>query len=585
MRIKALLLLCLAASEALAQLTAEQRVIDFQALVSLYAKRYAPATWKKQLTGFDLFDVSKWMDRVRNAKDDLEYLEIASEYVAQLDDLHSSFRIPSNFFADAGVSVDIYDGKVLIEAINRTVLPADRFPFAVGDELVSVDGTPVGVLLDGFEKLRRRGNPVTTRRANANLLTLRSQSVVPRAVDVGDEAVLVIRRAETGEEETFTVPWRKTGVPLRNIGPVPDPKWKTSAQRAADAGDYMAAFRELTNFRAPEDDHLITGGDYLADDGQLRNRKYLLGYGARAPVFTFPQGFTRRKGAGTDFLFTGVYQSEGTRIGYIRFPSFSPNNYNAALAELIEEVAFFQRNTDGLVVDVMRNTGGGCYMLDAAAFLIPRNFYFFGEELRVTRELIATAELSQRTAIAQNAPQWIRDYYTQILDELQRAYAENRGMTQALPACNGVTQSGQPRGFEYTPASNLDASLAVYDKPMIILIDDFSTSAGDIFPAMLQDNKRGPLVGTRTNGAGGSISVWPTGFYSESLSSNTNSLVLRREPVSVPGYPESRYIENIGAHADVPLDYMTRENLVNGGRPFVDAFTKILVEHVKASRQ
>jgi len=310
-----------------------------------------------------------------------------------------------------------------------------------------------------------------------------------------------------------------------------------------------------------------------------------LGYGARAPVFTFPQGFTRRKGAGTDFLFTGVYQSEGTRIGYIRFPSFSPNNYNAALAELIEEVAFFQRNTDGLVVDVMRNTGGGCYMLDAAAFLIPRNFYFFGEELRVTRELIATAELSQRTAIAQNAPQWIRDYYTQILDELQRAYAENRGMTQALPACNGVTQSGQPRGFEYTPASNLDASLAVYDKPMIILIDDFSTSAGDIFPAMLQDNKRGPLVGTRTNGAGGSISVWPTGFYSESLSSNTNSLVLRREPVSVPGYPESRYIENIGAHADVPLDYMTRENLVNGGRPFVDAFTKILVEHVKASRQ
>lgn len=521
---------------------------------------------------------------MRNAKDDLEYLEIASEYVAQLDDLHSSFRIPSNFFADAGVSVDIYDGKVLIEAINRAVLPAARFPFVVGDELVSVDGVAVDVLLDQFGKLSRRGNPVTTRRGNANLLTLRSQSTIPRAVDVGNEAVLVIRRAETGEEETYTVPWQKSGVPLRYIGPVPDPKWKTSAQRAATTQDYMAAFHELTNFRAPGDSHLITGGDYLTDDGQLHNRRYLLGYGARAPVFTFPQGFTRRKGAGADFLYTGVYQSEGTRIGYMRFPHFSPNNYNAAFAELIEEVAFFQRNTDGLVVDVMRNTGGGCYMLDAAAFLIPRNFYFFGAELRPTRDLIHSIELSQRAAIAQNAPRWIRDYYTQIYDEMLRAYTENRGMTQALPACNGVTQSGQPRGFEFTPATNLDPSLPVYDKPMIILIDEFSTSAGDIFPAMLQDNKRGPLVGTRTNGAGGSTSLWSAGFYSEALSSNTNSLVLRRDPVSVPGYPESRYIENIGAHADIHLDYMTRENLVNGGRPFVDAFTKILVDHVKASR-
>jgi hypothetical protein len=49
---------------------------------------------------------------------------------------------------------------------------------------------------------------------------------------------------------------------------------------------------------------------------------------------------------------------------------------------------------------------------------------------------------------------------------------------------------------------------------------------------MMQNNRRGPLVGTRTNGAGGSISVWPAGFYSEALSSNTKTLVLRREPVA-----------------------------------------------------
>ena len=48
------------------------------------------------------------------------------------------------------------------------------------------------------------------------------------------------------------------------------------------------------------------------------------------------------------------------------------------------EIAFLEQNTDGLVVDVMRNTGGGCYMLTAASYLIPRPFFFFGEEVRVT---------------------------------------------------------------------------------------------------------------------------------------------------------------------------------------------------------
>ena len=98
---------------------------------------------------------------------------------------------------------------------------------------------------------------------------------------------------------------------------------------------------------------------------------------------------------------------------------------------------------------------------------------------------------------------------------------------------------------------------------------------------MLQDNRRGPLVGTRTNGAGGSTSLFPTGLFSEASSSNTNTLVLRREPVVAVGYPTSRYIENIGAQPDIPLEYMTVENLLNGGRPFVEAFTGIMVEEIR----
>src|SRR5262245_34062182 len=74
-----------------AQLLPEQRAIDFQGLAALYAKRYAPYDWKRQAFGFDLFNIQPWLDRVRTAKDDLEFYEIEAEYVASLQDTHSFF--------------------------------------------------------------------------------------------------------------------------------------------------------------------------------------------------------------------------------------------------------------------------------------------------------------------------------------------------------------------------------------------------------------------------------------------------------------------------------------------------------------
>ena len=84
---------------------------------------------------------------------------------------------------------------------------------------------------------------------------------------------------------------------------------------------------------------------------------------------------------------------------------------------------------------------------------------------------------------------------------------------------------------------NNDPSPIVYTKPIIVLIDEFSISAADIFPSMIQDNKRAILVGMRSSGGGGSVSGWPTGFYSESLSTNTNTLVVRKKPIITRTFP------------------------------------------------
>ena len=177
-----------------AQLTPDQRVFDFQGISALYAKRYAPYDWKKQAFGFDLLDFKAWLDRVRAAKDDLEFFEIEAEYVASLNDTHSGFHMTSSFFATLGITVDIYDGKVLIDSINRTALLVADYPFAIGDELVSLDGKP----RKSGSRCSPSGRPTVTR-SHAPLrrgpITVRSQSLYPRVVEIGDNADVVIRRA------------------------------------------------------------------------------------------------------------------------------------------------------------------------------------------------------------------------------------------------------------------------------------------------------------------------------------------------------------------------------------------------------
>lgn len=562
-----------------AQLTADQRELDFRQLASTFAKRYAPYEWKLELFQFDLFHIEPWLQRVRAAADDIEYMEICAQYVASLKDTHTAYSVATNLIVRLPMFVDIYDGKVLIESLNPFEFSPATPRVEMGDELVSIDGVSVGELMDGFEKLRSRGSPSASRRAAADMLTWRPQSAYPRAVRLTGTSQVVIRKA-SGGEYSYTVPWTSTLSGIDKVGPTPSPRLGPAPERASHPRQQLLdALNEMWNWSAPSSDPLLLGGGYDETTGQLTPRRYLLGYGQRNPVWNPPAGFNLRLGRlSTDFHYSGTWEAGGFRLGYLRIPTFQPPS--TGLQEFEREIAFLQQNTDGLVVDVMRNTGGGCYMLDVARRLIPRPFWFFGEEIRATRDRMLNMKLLLDLAVLSRADQWIIDVFAGYAAQLEQAHYESRGRTGPIPVCvpAPASSSTTPPSFEQTPAD------VVYTKPIIFLIDDFSTSAADIFPAMMQDNRRGPLAGTRTNGAGGSVSSWPL-VLSENSITNTNTLVVRREPVTVPGYPATRYIENAGAHADIPLDYMTRENLLTRGRPFVEAFTQILIDEIRRAGQ
>jgi PDZ domain-containing protein len=251
----ALLVMTMSTTAAHAQdaLTSGQRVADLNQLASFYAKNYAPYEWKRDTIGFDLLNLKPWLRRIQQA-DDLDFQEVLIDYVASLNDAHDYIAFPTTFSASLGLSVDIYDGKVLIDAINRAALPVDQYPFTIGDELLWVNGRPVKEVMRSLRKYAIAANPGSTNRTAASRIVSRSQQIMPHIPELGDAANLIIRQASSGAERLYSLPWTKIGIPVTSQGPVPSPRsWRpaplTEAFRGAES-TFAAAAAAPSMFRS-----------------------------------------------------------------------------------------------------------------------------------------------------------------------------------------------------------------------------------------------------------------------------------------------------------------------------------------------
>jgi Peptidase family S41/PDZ domain len=576
-----LVLITVTTAHAQRALTFEQRLADLNQLASFYDKNYAPYEWKRDVFGFDLLNLTPWLPRTFRA-DDLDFQEVLIDYVASLNDAHDYIAFPTTFSVSLPLSVDIYDGKVLIDALNRSALPIAQYPFTVGDELVSVDGHPVQELIRLFRKYAIAANPRSTDRTAASRIVSRSQQIMPHIPQLGDTATLVIRLASTGAENAFSIPWTKTGIPINSEGPVPSPGFGPRFRASEDisgAGSVRSSAEVASVFRAAEltaTDNSLPG--YMQPIQPLLNatvsKDYyaVLNFGGKFPIYGPPPGFVQRLGAAsTDFYLSGTYVANGVRIGLIRIPTMSPPNVTLALQQLDTEIAYFNNNTDCLIVDVMRNPGGTVSFVESISQrFIPTPFRTLGFEIRATGAWLFSFASQLISAQLSNAPPQIIENLRNNFNEVLRAYNEKRG------------RSG-PVSLNSTGSLILQPASVAYTKPLMVLVDEFSASGGDAFPAILQDNHRGPIFGMRTMGAGGSVVGFNATAFTESFFRVTVSLMNRANPIVTGEFPPAPYVENIGVRPDIVEDYMTRANLVSAGAPYVQAFTNAIVSLVQNS--
>ncbi|MDQ6675938.1 MAG: S41 family peptidase [Acidobacteriota bacterium] len=584
--LKRLLLTCFLLTPTLpAQLTTDQKVSDFNYLAGLYAKNYQPYQWKRDVIGFDLYNVKPWLDQVRQSKSDLEYYDLCVRYVAALQDSHDEYTLPSDYSAYLHFDVDIYDGAALVDAIDRKYLPAAKFPFRAGDEVVSVDGVAANELIAKYVPYSANGagNASSRRRLAADTFTFREQFFFPGAPLHASTATVVIRR-QSGAVETYVIPWDEAGTPILTAGPVTTPtgagrksapmsvaraRSLPSSARARDTGADIAdnpwgvytgpkpeaVADEVPEYQKPLLEFQTMRG--LGPEGDFG------GFGSIFPAYNPPAGFKLRLGgSAADQFLSGTFVSGSRTFGLIRIPTMAPSNTTTALRQFQSEIQFMQQNTDGLMIDVMRNGGGSvCYTESLEKMLIPHPFRSIAYEIRATDSWVLAFSSIVQAAINSGAETWVIESYQALLNDIKVANSQNRGDTGYIPICGPYYENMQP-------ATNAAGNVIAYTKPILVMTDEFSLSAAEAFTMILQDEKRATVFGMRTDGGGGNPASYQAGAYSEGSTRVTRTFVTRKTEVKTPDFPASHYLENTGVYPDVLQDYMTKDNLLNGGKSF-----------------
>ena len=588
------------ASTSFAQLTHQQKVADFKALVALYNKNYGPYEWKLKAFNYDLLNIEPWLDQVNSSTDDLSFYDICVRYVASLHDSHDEVILPSYYEAYLPITADIYDGKVLIDFIDRTVLDPQTYPFSVGDELLAVDGKSVGQWVSALAPYSVNGeaNPESRDRLAVGAILDRYQGWYTYAnkVNPGDTATIVVKSG--GKVASYALPWFTIGIPLDQEGPVPNPNANALAHSAFSQSAVKRPMRQMaraarnawgqwTGASAPRPAASSTPGNKLRD--RMRNFSALhtahvvaggiYPFGSPFPLFNPPPGFQLRLGANpTDEFLSGTFPVGNRTIGFIRIPSFEPLSEGNALAQFQNEITYFEQNTNGLVVDLMSNGGGdACYANFLAQYLSPKPFNALRLEIRATEEWILEVENFLLEEEFAGAPQGTLNLIAKYLAVLQQTAAENRGLTPPIPLLGNLFCTGGG-GIAYPPATDGEGNNVAYTKPIVVLTDNFTLSAAEFFSATLQDAKAITVYGVRTDGGGGNVVEFDYNSmpYAEGSARVTQSLGVRNHVISAPGLPPGPFIENLGIQADVWADYQTRANLFTGGQPFVNGFSALI---------
>jgi hypothetical protein len=507
--------------------------LDF--IQSAFAAQYGPGQWKESHNGWDLdAQIAAAKQKVQSTPNITiaQYHDVLRQFFNSMKDFHVSVQFASTEASSLPFTISGAGGHYFITSINTDRLSPASFPFHVGDELISFGGKPIAQVVAQLQA-RLGGNTDLTDRALAEMyLTSRSGAgfgdVTNGPVNVsvkpkGSDQVVTRQLTWDYSPELVSNPVRQP------FGIQSVPSTPTSAPAIPSMLSPMAA--------------QTSGPDAAANPFGLGNKQ----------SFVPPLGDVVWKSDDDAIFYAYMFKTPGGHTsGYVRIPSYETDDADAAVAEFAALMKLFQDKADGLVIDQVDNPGGSVPYLYALASMLakdplttpPHHVAITQDDVTQAAQLVALAPRVTSDAIAQQAlgggvgrtldgypitrdPVWLN-----MLDYSRFVIAQwNQGKT--------LTDPVHIEGVNAINPSNV----AAFTKPILLLINELDFSGGDFFPAIMQDNKRATLFGTRTAGAGG--------FVRQVTYPNQVGIAQFTMTGSIAVRADHQPIENLGVTAEV----------------------------------
>ena len=496
-----------------------------QNLGRIFRNHYAPRKWKEETRNWNVDrEVARALTSIQQTSPITakKFHAIVKSFVNATGDYHVGARFYSTETATLPFTVKGTNGKFFVVHVDRTLAP--DFPLNIGDEVVSFDGRPTAEVIADLQKFVGNNVPATDRGLAELQLTQRAGS---RGEEVPQgELVVEVKSKNDDTVRAHTFKWDYTPEKLAYNGSdfLPPPQWSAPASQWEQFGSMITH-----HWRS------------AAIDGAANP----FALGARES-FVPKLGKVTWQSSPKSKLHAYMFKTpDGRKVGYVRIPHYQAGQ--AELVEFVQLVARFQLQTDALVIDQVNNPGGSvAYLYGLASMLSEKLLYTPRHRMSITqKEVVRAHEILEMTdedflALGNLPPELIdsmRDNARFIMQE----WKEGRTLTR--PYHLGMGDFITPSPIRFT-------------KPIMILTNHLDFSGGDFFPAIMQDNKRATIFGSRTAGAGG---------YVQFLDHSPNLLGLWGVTYtgSIAERIDGSKIESDGVEPDVPYEFT--ENDIRDG--------------------
>lgn len=519
----------------------DQMISDLEFFRATFQSQYAPMEWKATFGDWDLDqEIEKAQNAVRShpSMTVKDYQRILKNFFGSMGDYHVNISFISTESSYLPIRFKEANGRFYVIGVEAQLIK-DRTAksIAVGDEIVTIDGKPTAEVIQSYLDQEYYGGITRTDRATGILYFPLRVGALGQKCPQGS-LLFGVRQQLTNQLKAVKIDWLYTKEQVANI--IPPAGAKSAQKPKLQAPKQEPAFAFLRgSMMAPQ---------YKA----LQKSRYTLGADAIGSRESFLPALGSKiweSDPDTSPFHAYIFQLDsGERIGYVRIPHYDGSSHKAD--QFREIIRRFQTNTDALIVDQLNNPGGSVFYMYALASMLS------DQDLTVPLHRIALTQKEVMGAIHDlDAFQNIKsDSQAQsMLGADLDGYPVNLHVAKCFKQFMNFQVEEWNRGNLLTNPIALYGikeikpdSRARYSKPLLVLINELDFSCGDFLPAILQDNKRGVLMGARTGGAGGFIlsADHPNLFGIDSFT-YTGSLAER---------VDHNPIENLGVHPDIYYD-------------------------------